>query len=100
MGIPYAAFDTQFRALEEVASGAYDACVVDMVMSGFMIGEGGAYPDLAYAAQLTREEYGAAFRKGSDLVDAFHDFWAVASADGTVMASAEAYGLQKAVILK
>lgn len=39
------------------------------------------------------------FRKGSDLVAAFNQFWADKVADGTVEQIAETYGLQDAVIL-
>ena len=100
LGIPYTALDTQARALMEVASGASDACVIDLLMAGAMIGEGTSYPELAYTVQLNSEEYGVAFRKGSDLVGAFNSFWADASALGTVMGIAEIYGVQESVIVK
>ena len=100
ISIPYTALDTQARALMEVASGASDACVIDLLMAGAMIGEGTSYPDLTYTVQLNSEEYGVAFRKGSDLVDAFNEFWAEASASGLVMETATAYGVQESVIVK
>ena len=100
LGIPYTALDTQARALMEVASGASDACVIDLLMAGAMIGEGTSYPDLTYTVQLNSEEYGVAFRKGSDLADAFNSFWADASAQGTVMETAVTYGVQESVIVK
>ena len=100
INIPYTALDTQARALMEVASGASDACVIDLLMAGAMIGEGTSYPDLTYTVQLNSEEYGVAFRKGSDLVDAFNEFWAEASASGLVMETAAAYGVQESVIVK
>ena len=100
LGIPYTALDTQARALMEVASGASDACVIDLLMAGAMIGEGTSYPGLTHTLQLNSEEYGVAFRKGSDLVDAFNQFWADASAQGTVMETATMYGVQESVIVK
>ena len=100
LGIPYTALDTQARALMEVASGASDACVIDLLMAGAMIGEGTSYPELTYTVQLNSEEYGVAFRQGSDLVDAFNSFWADASAQGTVMETAVTYGVQESVIVK
>ena len=100
LGIPYTALDTQARALMEVASGASDACVIDLLMAGAMIGEGTSYPDLTYTVQLNSEEYGVAFRKGSDLADAFNSFWTDASAQGTVMETAVTYGVQESVIVK
>ncbi|MCI8909315.1 MAG: transporter substrate-binding domain-containing protein [Oscillibacter sp.] len=100
LGIPYTAMDTQARALMEVASGASDACVIDLLMAGAMIGEGTSYSDLTYTVQLNSEEYGVGFRKGSDLVDAFNSFWKEAYDAGTVMEIATTYGVQESVIEK
>ena len=100
LGLSYVAKTTQADALLEVASSASDACVIDLLMAGAMIGEGTSYPDLTYTVQLNDEEYGVAFRKGSDLVDAFNEFWASAYADGTVMETATTYGVQESVIEK
>ena len=100
LGISYTAVDTQAKALMEVAAGTSDAAVIDLLMAGAMIGEGTSYPDLTYTVQLNDEEYGVGFRKGSDLVDAFNDFWKEAYADGTVLEVAEVYGVQESVIAK
>ena len=98
LGIAYVAKTTQADALMEVASGASDACVIDLLMAGAMIGEGTSYPDLTYTVQLNSEEYGVGFRKGSDLADAFNTFWQEAYDDGTVMEVATTYGVQESVI--
>ena len=98
LGIPYVAKTTQADALMEVASGASDACVIDLLMAGAMIGEGTSYPDLTYTVQLNSEEYGVAFRKDSDLTDAFNTFWKEAYDEGTVMETATTYGVQESVI--
>ena len=98
LGIAYVAKTTQADALMEVASGASDACVIDLLMAGAMIGEGTSYPDLTYTVQLNSEEYGVGFRKGSDLADAFNTFWKEAYDDGTVMETATTYGVQESVI--
>lgn len=100
MGLTYVAKTTQADALMEVASGASDACVIDLLMAGAMIGEGTSYPDLTYTVQLNDEEYGVAFRTGSDLVDAFNTFWKEAYDAGTVMETAKTYGVQESVIEK
>ena len=100
LGLSYVAKTTQADALMEVASGASDACVIDLLMAGAMIGEGTSYPDLTYTVQLNSEEYGVAFRKGSDLTDAFNTFWKEAYDDGTVMETATTYGVQESVIEK
>lgn len=100
MGLTYVAKTTQADALMEVASGASDACVIDLLMAGAMIGEGTSYPDLTYTVQLNDEEYGVAFRTGSDLVAAFNTFWKEAYDAGTVMETAKTYGVQESVIEK
>ena len=67
--------------------------------------EGTSYADLAYSVNLNEaqgldaEEYGVGFRQGSDLVDAFNQFWADAVAAGTALETATTYGLEDAVIL-
>lgn len=99
-GLDYVATDTQAKALMEVASGTSDAAIIDLLMAGAMIGEGTSYPDLTYTVQLNSEEYGVGFRKGSDLVDAFNSFWKDAYDAGTVMETAETYGVQESVIEK
>ena len=100
LGLTYVAKTTQADALMEVASGASDACVIDLLMAGAMIGEGTSYPDLTYTVQLNDEEYGVAFRKGSDLTEAFNTFWKEAYDAGTVMETATTYGVQESVIEK
>lgn len=100
LGITYTAKLTQADALMEVASGASDACVIDLLMAGAMIGEGTSYPDLTYTVQLNDEEYGVGFRQESDLVDAFNTFWKEAYDAGTVMETAKTYGVQESIIEK
>ena len=96
----------QANALMEVSAGTSDAAVIDVLMAAEMTGEGTSYADLAYSLNLNeaqgleRENYGVGFRQGSDLVDAFNEFWAQAVADGTVLEVATTYGLQDAVILE
>lgn len=100
LNLDYTPVDTQAKALMEVAAGASDACVIDLLMAGAMIGEGTSYPDLTYTVKLNSEEYGVGFRKDSDLVKAFNDFWKTAYSDGIVMTTAETYGVQESVIKK
>lgn len=64
----YTAVDTQAKALTEVKSGTADAAIVDYVMSIGSIGEGTDYENLVVEGEgYSEEEYGIAFRKGSDL---------------------------------
>ena len=89
---------TQADALMEVAAGTSDAAVIDSLMAAAMVGEGTGYPDLTYTVGLNSEEYGAGFRKGSDLAAALNDFFKAAYADGSMLATAETYGVQAAII--
>ncbi|MGX8706439.1 MAG: transporter substrate-binding domain-containing protein [bacterium] len=89
---------TQADALMEVAAGTSDAAVIDSLMAAAMVGEGTGYADLTYTVGLNSEEYGAGFRKGSDLAAALNDFMSAAWEDGTMMAIAMTYGVQVAVI--
>ena len=98
LGYSFTEVATQADALMEVAAGTSDAAVIDSLMAGAMVGEGTGYADLTYTAGLNSEEYGVGFRKGSELADALNDFFAAAYADGTMMAIAETYGVQAAVI--
>lgn len=100
LGIEYTAVDTQAKALMEVASGAAQATVIDLLMAGAMIGEGTSYADLTVAQELTPEEYGVGFRKESDLIGEFNKFWKQAYDNGTVMKKAEQYGIAKNIIAK
>ena len=93
LGLSYVAKTTQADALLEVASGASDACVIDLLMAGAMIGEGTSYPDLTYTVQLNDEEYGVAFRKGSDAAAAVDAAFDELKADGTMQALADKYDL-------
>ena len=100
LNISYTATQNQAGALMEVASGASDAAVIDLLMAGAMIGEGTSYPNLTYTVQLNDEEYGVGFRTGSDLTEAFNTFWKAAYDDGTVMTTAQTYGVQESIIAK
>ena len=104
LGLDVTAVQSQADALMEVAAGTSDACVIDLLMAGAMIGEGTSYPNLSYALDLTAangeesENYVVGFRKDSDLTDAFNDFYKSAYEDGTVEKLAETYGVQEAIV--
>ena len=89
---------SQAAALMEVAGGTADAAVIDALMAAAMVGEGTNYANLTYTLALNSEEYGVGFRKGSDLAAALNDYFKAAYADGTLIACAEAYGVQAALI--
>ena len=98
LGIEYIGLQTQSDALLEVASGASDACVIDLLMASAMIGEGTSYPDLSYTVKLNDEEYGVGFRKGSDLAACLNDFLTSCYESGKTIEIAVRYDVQEAVI--
>ena len=98
LGNQYNAVSTQADALMEVAAGTSDACIIDLLMAGAMIGEGTSYPQLAYTVKLNSEEYGVGFKKGSGMAAKYNEFYAKAFADGTVLEIAKTYGVQESII--
>ncbi len=98
LGLDYTSVKAQSDALMEVAAGTSDAAVIDSLMAAAMVGEGTGYEDLTYTCKLNSEEYGAGFRKGSDLAEALNEFFAASYEDGSMMKCAEKYGVQAAII--
>ena len=98
LGLKCTELNTQADALMEVEAGTSDACVIDLLMAGAMIGEGTSYTDLTYTVKLNSEEYGVGFRKGSDLAAALNDFFAASYKEGSLKKTAETYGVQESLI--
>lgn len=98
LGLTYTPVKAQSDALLEVASGTSDAAVIDSLMAAAMIGEGTSYADLTYTVALNSEKYGVGFRKGSDLAAVLDEFFANATADGSMQTCAEQYGVQAALV--
>ena len=98
LGLTYTPVKAQSDALLEVASGTSDAAVIDSLMAAAMIGEGTSYADLTYTVALNSEKYGVGFRKGSDLAAVLNEFFANATADGSMKTCAEKYGVQAALV--
>ena len=80
----------------EVAAGTCDAAVLDMTLANAMIGEGTDYAGLKIVDELAVENYGVAFRQGSDVRDAVNEIFAELVADGSLGALADKYGLELA----
>ena len=83
--------NTQALALTEVSSGSCDACIIDLTMANSMTGEGTSNANLGFEIRLEAEEYGIAFRKGSDLTGKVNEIMAELMHDGTLDALAEKY---------
>lgn len=83
----------QTDCLMEVAAGTADAAVLDLTLASAMIGEGTDYANLKMVDELNVEEYGVAFRKGSDVAAAVDAAFDELKADGTMEELAGKYGL-------
>ena len=89
----YVSKSVQTDCLMEVAAGTADAAVLDLTLSNAMIGEGTDYASLKIVDELNAEEYGVAFRKGSDTAAAVDAVFDELKADGTMQALADKYDL-------
>lgn len=97
-GFEYTSLTSQADAVMEVAAGTSDACIIDLLMAGAMVGEGTSYENLTYTVELTTEEYGIGCRKGSDLASYINEQLKTYYADGSMETVAKQYGVQEAII--
>lgn len=86
----------QTEALMEVKAGTSDAAVLDLTLANTMTGEGTNYEDIIIADYLTEENYGVAFRKGSDICAEVNKLFDELVEDGTMGTLAAKYGLDLA----
>ncbi|MBE7056532.1 MAG: transporter substrate-binding domain-containing protein [Ruminococcaceae bacterium] len=86
----------QSDVLLEIKSGTSDAGIIDYVMSIGSIGEGTDYADLVAVDSMSfaPEEYGVAFRKGSDAAEKVNEAMRELAKDGTLNTIATKYKLQ------
>lgn len=89
----YVSKSVQTDCLMEVAAGTADAAVLDLTLATAMIGEGTDYANLAIKDELIAEEYGVAFRKGSNVAEAVNAAFVELKADGTMQKLADKYSL-------
>lgn len=95
----YTAVESQAKALMEVEAGTADAAVIDYVMSIGSIGEGTDYADLKLLkdAEFAPEEYGIAFRKGSDMAYVVNQAIAELKQEGKLQEIAQKYKLEELI---
>ncbi|MBQ2896858.1 MAG: transporter substrate-binding domain-containing protein [Clostridia bacterium] len=93
----YSPVAAQTDALLAVIGGQADACVIDITMAKSMTADGTSYDKLTYSLELTSEEYGIGFRKGSDLTEKVNAIIDELKADGTLDTLAEKYELNLAL---
>ena len=96
MQAEYIAKEVQTACLMEVAAGTADAAVLDLTLAKAMIGEGTDYANLDIVDRLAVEDYGVAFRKGSDLAQAVNEAFASLKQNGQLDELAAKYGLDLA----
>ena len=92
----YSPVAAQSDAVLAVKGGQADACVIDITMAKATTAAGTSYEDLDYSLELTTEEYGIGFRKGSELTEKVNAIIDELNADGTLPALAEKYDLNLA----
>jgi polar amino acid transport system substrate-binding protein len=97
-GFNYVAVKSQADAVMEVSAGTSDACIIDLLMAGAMVGEGTSYENLTHTVELTTEEYGIGCRKGSDLAEYINKELKTLYDDGTMEEIANTYGVQDAIV--
>ena len=86
----------QSDAIKDVKGKASQACIIDSTMANSLTAEGKDFSDLGYKVALTTEEYGAGFRKGSDLTAKVDTILDELKADGTLKKLSEKYGVNLA----
>lgn len=86
----------QTECLMEVKAGTADAAVLDLTLAKTMTGKGTNYEDIKIVDYLAEEDYGVAFRKGSDICAEVNMIFDEFLADGTMDKLAEKYGLELA----
>ena len=94
----YVPMAKQTDCLLEVKSGTAAAAVLDWTLAKTMVGEGTSFADLMMVEnlELAEEEYGIAFRKGSDVTEIVNGIIDELVADGTLGELADKYGLSLA----
>ncbi len=99
-GASYTPVKSMKDAIMEVAAGTVDGCVVDFVTSIGMIGEGTSFAglDVDPAFAFADEQYGIAFRQGSDLTAKVNEAISQLLADGTLDKLAAKYKLDAQLV--
>ena len=96
----YTPVDSMAKALMEVKAGTADIALVDSVCALAMVGEGTDYADMVVNLDnnFGLQEYGIAFRKGSDVTEKVNEAIIELTKDGTIAEIAARYGLNDALV--
>lgn len=97
----YTAVKSMKDAVMEVKNGTADMCIIDYITALGMVGEGTAYADLAVDKNFTfeNENYGIAFRKGSDFTALVNAAIAELQSNGKLAEIAAKYKLTEQLIV-
>ena len=100
--VNFTAVDTQAKTLMEVKSGTADAAIIDYVMSIGSIGEGTDYSDLVVVPNegFAPEEYGIAFRKGSNVAAKVNEAMQTLANEGKLKEIAAKYKLEELLLIQ
>lgn len=93
----YISKEVQTACLMEVAAGTADAAVLDLTLANAMVGEGTDYVGLIIVDKLAVEDYGVAFRKGSDITAEVNKAFETLRESGFLAELAQKYGLDLAL---
>lgn len=97
----FTAVDSQAKALMDVKAGVSDVAVIDYIMALGSTGEDTDYADLTLVDKgFEAEEYGAAFRKGSDVTAKVDEAIKELASDGTLKTIADKYKLTDSLLVK
>lgn len=96
-GAVYTGVDSQAKALMDVASGTSDVAIVDYVTSIGSIGDGTDFSALGVidSQEFALDEYGVAFRKGSDMTEKVNAAMKELYDEGKLLEIAEKYKLSE-----
>ena len=85
--------DENLSKADYVSKSVQTDCLMEVALANAMIGAGTDYASLKIVDELNAEEYGVAFRKGSDAAAAVDAAFDELKADGTMQALADKYDL-------
>jgi len=96
----YVPADSMAKALMEVKSGTADMAIVDATLAFYNVGPGTDFEDLVANTDKNfgAQQFGIAFRKGSDMTAKVNEVLKELSKDGTMKTIAEKYGLEDALL--
>ncbi len=96
----YVPADSMAKALMEVKSGTADMAIVDAVLAFYNVGPGTDFEDLVANTDnnFGAQQFGIAFRKGSDMTEKVNEILKELMEDGTVAEIAARYGLEDSLL--